>query len=120
MVLATRGNVYPVNPVGHASRPCRDGCECTRKWVGSTSQSRRCFYNIDMTTKPRIGNLVRVSNIASLYYDRFGIVIGIVTDTEGIYCTVVWCNPRSAEDDRWLGPERPETEIRRDVLEVLS
>ena len=72
-----------------------------------------------MTTKPRIGNLVRVSNIASLYYDRFGIVIGIVTDTEGIYCTVVWCNPAPAEDDRWLAIS-PEAEVRRDILEVLS
>ena len=68
------------------------------------------------TTKPRVGHLVRVTNEVSLYYDRVGIII----DTEGTYCTVVWCNPRSAEDIGWLAPERPETEIRRDILEVLS
>ena len=71
---------------------------------------------MNMTTKPTIGHLVRVANEVSLYHNRFG----IITDTEGIYCTVVWCNPRSAEDDKWLAPERPETEIRRDILEVLS
>ena len=70
---------------------------------------------MNMTTKPTIGHLVRVTNEVSLYYDRFGIII----DTEGTYCTVVWCNPRSAEDDRWLAIS-PESEVRRDILEVLS
>ena len=68
-----------------------------------------------MTTKPTIGHLVRVANEVSLYHNRFG----IITDTEGIYCTVVWCNPAPAEDDRWLAIS-PEAEVRRDILEVLS
>jgi len=69
-----------------------------------------------MDRKPKIGNLVRVVNEVSLYYDRFGIITG----TEGIYCVVIWCNPRRAEDDQWLAPERPTATIRRDILEVLS
>ena len=69
-----------------------------------------------MEQKPTIGNLVRVTNEVSLYYDRFG----IITDTEGIYCVVMWCNPRPAEDDRWFTRERPTATIRRDILEVLS
>ena len=70
---------------------------------------------MNMTTKPTIGHLVRVANEVSLYHNRFG----IITDTEGIYCTVVWCNPAPAEDDRWLAIS-PEAEVRRDILEVLS
>ena len=70
---------------------------------------------MNMTTKPTIGHLVRVANEVSLYHNRFG----IITDTEGIYCTVVWCNPAPAENDRWLAIS-PESEVRRDILEVLS